>query len=136
MNRDPIVDGLVLFCRSEAHQHYSMEDLNHYLVIPNRHDKLRVYYEDDKPIGLVTWAWLTKDRADQFLLGLADLNDRDYKAEKQDNLQFWGIDFISPYGKARKIMAEIKKEHAQRYGKSTVRFRRFKDMSKVHRRNL
>lgn len=134
--RDKVVDAIGLFIGSKNHQHYTIADLNNYLVYPSKYDKLRVYYEGNVPIGLVTWAWLTPDRAEQLLLGLADLVEKDYKAEKKDGLQFWGIDFISPYGKARKMMSEIRKESKERYGDVSVRFRRFNNMTKEHKQRL
>lgn len=134
--KDVLVDALSLFIQSKGHQHYTLADLTPYVVYPNKYDKLRVFYEEGEPIGLVTWAWLTPDRAEQFRLGLADLTEKDYKAEKADKLQFWGIDFISPYGKARKIMSEIRKESRERYGAVSVKFRRLKNPTKEHTQRL
>jgi hemolysin-activating ACP:hemolysin acyltransferase len=131
-----IVDAVVLFAGSETHQHYNMDYLNSYLVYPNRHDKLRVYYEAGEAIGLVTWAWLTPEKAKSFLLGEEDLTEADYIPEKEEGLQFWGVDFISPKGKARDIMRRIKQESKVRYGPVSVSFRRASNMTVEHKKRL
>jgi len=124
------VDALGLVCRSTSHQHYTVDDLQSYILFPYNHNKLRVYYEDGLPIGLVTWAWLSPERANDFLLGKVDLEEEDYVLEKTEGYQLWGIEFISPYKKARKIMPELRKECLLRYGPELGRFRRFANPTK------
>lgn len=129
--RDDIVDGTLLFLGSTSHQHYTISDLYHYLVLPYKFNRLKIFREGDEAIGLLTWAWLLPDRADQFLLGLADLTEKDYKNTKG---QLWGIDFISPRGKARQLLGQAKEEHD--YPDEEIYFRRLNNPSKVHIRKL
>jgi len=108
-----IVDAMYLFNKSEEHLGYCLFEFNAYLVYPLLSDKLVMFYEDGKPVGLVTWAFLSDDKAEQFAENAYMLEESDYRHEDGD--QLWGIEFIAPYGHARQIMKAMKKVYQDRY---------------------
>jgi len=74
MSAQSVLDGLYLFNQSPSHRGYTLVEFQHYfLVFPVLHQKARFFYEDGKPIGLVTWCWLTEEEKRQTVLGWAEL---------------------------------------------------------------
>lgn len=130
---DDLVDSILLFLDSPTHQHYTVGSLYSYVVLPHKFNRLKVFREEGEAIGLLSWAWLSPDRADQFVLGLAKLNERDYVNTKG---QLWGIDFIAPKGKVRQLLRQAREEHLSLNSDAEIRFRRLSDPSKVHIRKL
>ena len=95
------------------------------------------YYVDDNPIGLVTWCWLSPNKATLFLNDRYAPTDADYQLENPDgDYQLWGIEFIAPYGHTRKMMRTIRQEHKELHGTTQVHFRRFANRHKLHRRTF
>jgi hemolysin-activating ACP:hemolysin acyltransferase len=115
VNNKTVLDGLFLFNVSEEHRLYSIWEFMHYFVYPLMYDKVRIYYEDGKPVALFTYVFLSHERAEEFLNGDIVLDEQDYAADDGDEL--WGIEFIAPYGHIRKVFADIKQEYSEKYGK-------------------
>ena len=127
--------GIELFRQSKWHRDYNVEDIYRYLVSPIEHNRIRLYYEYDKPIGLVTWCWLSKEDGKKFLDNNYYITDKDYVSDKDEEL--WGIEFIAPYGNARQVMRLIRKEHADVYGRNEkVHWRRLHEPNKRHTREF
>ena len=128
-------DGRFLFLRSIHHKDYGPDELYSYLVLPCKKNAIRLYYRNDRPIGLVTWCWFEPTKARDFVNFEYLPVESDYV--KKDNTELWGIEFITPYGDARKVMSAIKAEYSNVYGEETkVKWRRAKDPLKVHERTL
>ena len=132
-----IANGLTLFLSSGPHKKYSLRDINTYLVLPVLNNRVRIFYkQDDKPVGLITWCWLTKDKANRFLQYEYDPVQEDYEDTNIEDKQLWGLDFISTTGKARQMMASVRKEHNELYNRSKVHWRRFSNPTKEHTREF
>ena len=127
--------GIELFRQSKWHKDYNVEDIYRYLVSPIEHNRIRLYYEYDKPIGLVTWCWLSKEDGKKFLDNNYYITDKDYVSDKDEEL--WGIELLAPYGNARQVMRLIRKEHADVYRRSEkVNWRRLHEPNKRHTREF
>ena len=127
--------GIELFRQSKWHKDYNVEDIYRYLVSPVEHNRIRLYYEYDKPIGLVTWCWLSKEDGKKFLDNNYYITDKDYVSDKDEEL--WGIELLAPYGNARQVMRLIRKEHADVYGRNEkVHWRRLHEPNKRHTREF
>lgn len=127
-----VLDGLYLFSHSEGHKNYSVSEFIRYLVYPVLQGKICFFYEDGKPIGLVTWCFLPRDVAEQFVQDDYALDENDYVATEGE--QLWGIEFIAPFGHARQIMREMNAKHRQVYGHDRQIFwRRFKNRNSIHK---
>ena len=113
-----MLDGLYLFAQSEHHRWYSVAEFYQYFIYPLMYDKIRFYYDEEdetKIVGLFTWVFLSKEKAENFLDDRYVIQEGDYKAEDGDEI--WGLELIAPYGHAKKMVADLKKEYVDKYGK-------------------
>lgn len=109
-----VLDGLFLFAVSEDHRWYSVAEFYQYFIYPLMYDKVRIWVdEDNKPLGLFTYCFLTHEKAEDFLQDRYVIQEEDYKADEGEEL--WGVEMIAPYGHLRKIVGELKEEYAERY---------------------
>lgn len=132
-----IGDSLELLTKGDVHAKYTPQEIISYLLLPINNNRIRLYYQDSKPIGLVTWCWLPPYKATLFLEDKYSLTNEDYLLENPGpDYQLWGIEFITPYGHAHKVMKAIRKEHKEMYGTTKVHFRRFYDRNRLHRRTF
>jgi len=133
-----VADGLTLFINSVPHKKYTLDDINTYLVLPIKNNRVRIFYNQESvPVGLITWCWLTEDKAEKLLQYKYEPKQEDYEDTDIEDKQLWGLDFISTTGKARQMIASLKKEHLQVYGKAPIaRWRRFSDPTKTHKKEF
>lgn len=129
-----VVDGLYLFNQSDAHLVYTLAEFNSFFIYPLLAGKCRIFYDGDKPIGLVTWAWLTDEEAEAFLNMDWQPEEATYSRDRSD--QLWGIEFIAPYGDARKVMREMRKISKHLYGDTKCNWRRLHDPYTKHTRSF
>lgn len=132
-----VLDGLRLLEVGDTHSKYTPQEIISYLLYPIEHNRLRLYYIDNRPIGLCTWCWLSPTKANLFLNDKYTPTEEDYSLENPGgDYQLWGIEFIAPYGHTRKMMRTLRNEHKELYGTTKVHFRRFYDRNKLHRRTF
>ncbi len=132
-----VLDGLRLLEVGDTHSKYTPQEIISYLLYPIEHNRLRLYYIDNRPIGLCTWCWLSPTKANLFLNDRYTPTEEDYSLENPGgDYQLWGIEFIAPYGHTRKMMRTLRNEHKELYGTTKVHFRRFYDRNKLHRRTF
>jgi len=132
-----IADGLTLFLSSGPHKKYTLPDINTYLVLPIVNNRVRIFYQQDgKPVGLITWCWLTENKAKKLLQYEYDPVQEDYEDTDIEDKQLWGLDFIATTGQTRHMMASVRKEHNKLYSKSKVHWRRFSNPTKEHTREF
>ena len=130
-NNKAIVHSLELLHQSETHKDYNVDDIFRYIVAPVKHNRIRLYYSGDKPIGFITWCWLEKEDAKKFLTFDYYITEKDYVDDTKGEL--WGIEFIAPYGNARELMRLIRKEHSSVYNKNEkVNWRRLHNPTARH----
>jgi hemolysin-activating ACP:hemolysin acyltransferase len=120
-----LVDGLTLFRASLPHSNYTVKDIYIYLQLPIQCKTICMYYEGDKPVGLITWCWLKKQDADLFLADQYHPNPDDYKLDDPLSRELWGMEFIAPYGHTKQMIRSIKQKIKERYGPQQVHWRRF-----------
>lgn len=114
VNNRAVLDGLFLFAQSEDHRYYTVGEFYQYFIYPLMYDKLRVWRDDNgKPIGLFTYCFLSSEKAEEFLDDRYTIQEGDYVPDDGDEL--WGVELIAPYGHAKKIIADLKKEYAEKY---------------------
>jgi len=133
-----VLDGMELFNEGDIHSKYTLEELHTYLLLPISYNRIRIYYQESKPIGLITWCWLSPTQSNLFLTDEYQPVAEDYQRENPGNdYLLWGIEFIAPYGHTLKMMRAVRREHKELYGTTTqVHFRRFYDRQKLHRRTF
>tara|TARA_R110000744_G_scaffold164342_1_gene281406 strand:+ start:107 stop:529 length:423 start_codon:yes stop_codon:yes gene_type:complete len=132
-----VLDGIGLLSKGDTHSKYTPQEVHTYLLLPINYNRIRLYYDKGKPVGLVTWCWLPPTTSQLFLEDQYELKEEDYAKENPDGHELWGIEFITPYGHASKVMRLIRKEHKELYGTTTkVNFRRFYDRNRIHTRTF
>ena len=119
-----VVDGLKLFSLSDFHKNYTLREFTHYFLYPLKHKKIRFFYEDNKPIGLVTWCFLSNKKSDAFFEDKYVVQEEDYMADQGD--QHWCIEYIAPYGDALKVARGMQKHFRNLYpGYHKTNWKRF-----------
>tara|TARA_R110002051_G_C8594865_1_gene479403 strand:- start:413 stop:835 length:423 start_codon:yes stop_codon:yes gene_type:complete len=134
-NNKALADGLELFKQSKWHRVYNVNDIHRYLIAPIKHNRICLYYQDDIPIGLVTWCWLDKEAGSNFLQNKYYITEDDYITDDKEEL--WGIEFITPYGNARQVMSLVLNHHKNLYQRQeNINWRRLHDPAKRHIREF
>ncbi len=134
-----VLDSLFLFNQSPDHRLYTLVEFSHYCLFPIMHRKARLFYDGAKPVGFVSWVWLTEEEASEFLSERWMPQERHWKRPDtiDDRYQLWGIDFIAPYGHSIPIMKSMMKHSQTRLGRRIpARWRRFKQPDKVHQKEF
>lgn len=122
---EALVHALELFRASPSHSRYNVNSIYIYLQLPIKHRCIRLYYENNKPVGLITWCWLTDTDAELFLQDKYHPTELDYESDLPMSRQLWGMEFIAPYGHTRQMMRSIKRSIEDKYGPQKVHWRRF-----------
>lgn len=122
---EALEDALQIFRASPAHTKYNVNDIYIYLQLPIQYRTIQIYYEDQKPVGLITWCWLRKEDADLFLKDKYHPTPDDYRLDDPVSRELWGMEFIAPYGHTKHMMRSIKQKIDERYGPQQVHWRRF-----------
>lgn len=131
-----IADSLELFNQSEEHRKYTVSDLQTYLLLPVEWNTIRIYYSGEKPVGLVTWCWLSPDNSAKFLEGKYHPTPEDHDKDKRHGKELWGMELIAPHGHTRQVLRAINNECVETYGESEVHWRRFHDRTRKHKRKF
>ena len=134
-----VLDTLYLFSQSPDHRIYTLAEFNQYAVLPIIHDKCRLFYESERPVGFVSWVWLTPEEGQAFLDETYVPDETAY--ERPDtadpSFELWGIEFLAPFGHARRVMREMRQHSFTQLGTNTpVHWRRFKQPDRLHRRRF
>ena len=80
--------------------------------------------EKDKPVGLVTWCWMSSSNSSKFIQGNYHPSEEDFKYDDIEGKELWGLEFIAPYGHTKQVMRLIYDEVGKTYGKQPVNWRR------------
>lgn len=119
-----IGDVVLLAAASNIHREFPLKDIIEVLLPPLDLNQFRIYHnKGGRPIGLVTWAWVTSAVLERYRIGDVMLSQQDWKS---GNILLI-TDFISPFGGARRIIAELReavfpndRAFAQRFNKIGV----------------
>ena len=131
-NKTAVIDGLYLFSQSDNHRLYSVWEFQTFWVEAVLANKARLFYLDGTPVALTTWCFLSKQEGQDFL------DDRFVPSEavysRDDGEQLWGIEFIAPFGHAKRVMRSMKDLHTSLYGtRREVYWRRFSNRNSIHK---
>ncbi len=131
-----VADGIYLFSQSDKHRTYTVSDLDTYLLLPIKYNRIRYYYSSGTPVGLITWCWMSRDSSAKFLQDRYHPTPEDYADDTREDKELWGLEFISTDGQARRMMRLIKQELVETYGHSKVHWRRFYDRTTKRQRKF
>ena len=100
-----IGDVVLLAAASKTHRGFPVADVVEILLPPVDLNQFRIYHDqNNRPIGLVTWAWMTQAVYDRYRAGRVVLGANEWSGG--DLLVM--TDFIAPYGHAKGIIQDLR----------------------------
>lgn len=93
----------LLIC-SDLHRKYLVDDIGLVFLPPIDLDQFRIYKVNERPIALITWAYLTEETEKKYLTGNYTLTHDDWHAGDRA----WVIDFLAPFGHAKQVAHDLK----------------------------
>ena len=96
---------LVLFLASNRHCNSSISELAASVLPAVHFNQFRIYRDDKRPIGWISWAYMSEEDASGYMAGDFDFKISTWKSGEH----LWFIDFIAPFGHALKIAEDLKR---------------------------
>ncbi len=93
-----------LYSMSELHRDWPIHAIHHWIMPAIKHSQLRVYRKGSRPVGLVTWAWMSEDVEAAYVRNVLNLKPEDWKSGNRG----WILDYIAPFGDAFRIGQDLK----------------------------
>ena len=94
-----------LLLLSKVHRKYQVRDIADVILPTINLNQFRIYRDKNKqPIGLVTWGYFNEATEREYLSGKSVLSEKELTSG--DILYF--LDFIAPYGHAKKIIKDLR----------------------------
>jgi hemolysin-activating ACP:hemolysin acyltransferase len=109
-----IYDALDLMLRSDMHRDWYIADLDRLVLPAIAEGKLEIMYEDSRPTGLFTYAFLPQDIREGYVNGTEKLPAKIWSNGPKDGM-LYVIDFIAPYQNALKLGRFVQKRLTERY---------------------
>jgi len=97
-------EALFLFASSPLHISYSVAQLATFLLKPIQLNQFRIYRTKDKPVGFVSWAFLSAEAAEAYSTDRRELRADDWISGDR----LWIIDFIAPFGHAHAMHRDLR----------------------------
>ena len=113
-NTDAIGKIVWLMGQSKYHKHWSVQDIYRLIYPAVALQQFRLYENEKMPFGLITWAFLTEEVANNYVKRKRKLQPDDWKSGNQ----LWSIDVIIPFGKVLPVIREARQFLSDRYGKN------------------
>ncbi|MEJ8562321.1 toxin-activating lysine-acyltransferase [Yoonia sp. GPGPB17] len=112
-------DMLWLYSLSEIHQSWPIASLHKWLLPPLERGQYRLYHQGQRPVGFVTWAWMSEQVEQEYIHKKGALDKHQWKTGDR----IWIIDFIAPFGHAWMIAEDLRQN---RFSTDIGRFLRVK----------
>ena len=109
-----IEDVLKLMLQSDIHRKWFVHDLERLILPAIAAGKMKVFYENDEPIGMYSHAFLSPEAAKGYLLKTRKIQPEDWSTDHGSG-DLYVIDFIAPYGNAHRIARLTQKDLIDRY---------------------
>lgn len=116
---DGLVKGQVLklVADSDSYRNCTFGDIDRCVWGAVKAGKAMTWFESFDMVGLMTWARLTHDKVQPFVMGQYTPGPEDFNSEVGE---LWCIDFLAPYGGATKMVRDASDFFANKYGDGTV----------------
>lgn len=93
-----------LYSQSPLHQGWPMISIQQWLLPALMHKQYRIYHQGAKPVGFVTWAWLSQEVETAYVRNTRSLQPKDWKSGDRG----WILDYVAPFGDAKRIASDLK----------------------------
>lgn len=116
-----------LYSVSEVHQQWPVGCIHQWLLPAITNQQYRLYHHEGRPVGLITWAWLSEEVETTYVRNPKSLDPKQWKSGDR----LWFPDFIAPFGHARKIFIDLKNNIFPNDVARTLRYRKDSDTMKI-----
>lgn len=105
-NRPSVVLGEMvwLYSMSELHKKWAIQSIQQWLLPAIYHNQYRLYHLKGRPVGLVTWAWMSAEVETAYVRNPRGLQPGHWKSGDRG----WLLDFVAPFGDAIRIGHDLK----------------------------
>jgi len=93
-----------LLSYSKLHRDWPIGSIQQWVLPAIYHGMFRLYRQNGKPHGYVSFALLSKEVEEAYVLNTSTLRPEDWKSGERG----WIIDFVAPFGGAGKIAYDLK----------------------------
>ena len=93
-----------LYSQSNIHRDWPIASIQRWLLPAILTRQMRVYRKNGKPHAFVTWAFLSKEVEEAFVLSTNSLQPKDW----QSGERIWFIDWVAPFGGTREMTRDLK----------------------------
>jgi len=95
---------VTIMLASPLHCKYVINDIGSVFFPPLHLNQFRIYRIDKKPVGIITWAKMSKDVEQAYINKTRFLKPDDWNSGDRN----WVTDFIAPFGHANEIIKDLK----------------------------
>ncbi len=93
-----------LMAHSPLHRGWPLESLLQWVVPALALKQCRAYHCGQRPVAYVSWAWLSKDAEEAYVLNPRSLQPANWKCGER----LWLIDLIAPFGDAAAVVRDLR----------------------------
>lgn len=96
--------------QSPVHKQMFVMDLEWFVMTPILLKQFRLFYDKDKPIGCVLWAYANADVAGRLAQGISKLRPQDWKVGDPDapGTKIWVVEVLAPFGGAEEMVRDFR----------------------------
>lgn len=93
-----------LMSQSPLHKQFFISDLEWFVMTPVLLQQFRLFYDNDKPIGVAFWATVSEEVEERLKVGTNRLRPQDWKSGDR----LWVVEVIGPFGGAEEMVKDLK----------------------------
>jgi cytolysin-activating lysine-acyltransferase len=93
-----------LMSQSPLHKQFFISDLEWFVMTPVLLQQFRMFYDKDKPIGVVFWATVNEEVEQRLAAGTSRLRPQDWKSGDR----LWVVEAIAPFRGAEEMVKDLK----------------------------
>lgn len=93
-----------LYSMSELHRTWPIGSIHQWILPALMHKQYRIYHKGKKPVGLITWARMSKEVETAYVRNTRSLQPKDWNSGDR----LWGLDLIAPFGDGKRIIQDLR----------------------------
>ncbi len=97
---------VLLMSQSPLHKHLFIADTEWLVMAPMRLQQFRIFYDKQKPVGVVFWASVSEEVEARLAAGANRLRPQDWKSGDR----LWLVEAIAPFGGADAMVKDLKEK--------------------------
>lgn len=97
-------EAVWLYSCSDLHRKWSIGSIHKWILPALKHDQYRIYHRANKPIGFVSWGWLSETVESDYVRQPNKLMPDDWTSGERG----WILDFVAPFGDAKHIIRDLR----------------------------